>query len=585
MKRSRRISALPLTAIVLATGCAAPSEAPQEGPTEEAASPLLCSNGYPMKYYRDFDGDHHARATGTLFCNAPGAGWYDEPGDDCNDNDAKVYPGAPEIVGDGKDSNCDGKDPDGAGPVTNSYREVSLKVFRFCDNDGTDCSPVTRENVQRAVDSMNSYLYRSDSRIRVKISTSTATITAGQISAANFGTINSDSWNGACKPKSNLGGYAEDANGDGVVNDADKTFLCPKTTSNALFDADLEKFQKAVEAAGDVPIFGRGGTKEVTFADGAWSRTGWTGGYSSCGGHAVMLTSNWGSGTFMAHEVGHYLCLPHTMLEGDGRPETVPEAATQIKNYVAATGINPTLDSTILQGLYDPDRNLGGYTNELAYIQSYPINDTPPDPGSPLFSSVHGEACATTGSSVVVPVYHGAPWYLTRNYTITPDRTLIMSYYKGCFGTKQHYTPQQVKRMEAVTSSIGHRDNVAKDISFGGFNNTLNVTIPPRPGLGVGDLQWASSSIPATGWGSPSRVRVHVDLKHPSNVHVKLVAPNGTEFPLSDATANDGYVKGIFYVNGAGLPKAGTWTLKVAAQYGDPEGATGAIYDWRVEFE
>ena len=31
------------------------------------------------------------------------------PGSDCDDNDNSVHPLAEEIVGDGKDSNCDGK--------------------------------------------------------------------------------------------------------------------------------------------------------------------------------------------------------------------------------------------------------------------------------------------------------------------------------------------------------------------------------------------------------------------------------------------------------------------------------------------
>jgi hypothetical protein len=35
---------------------------------------------------------------------------YFFPGNDCNDNDAKIHPGAPETMGDGVDSNCDGND-------------------------------------------------------------------------------------------------------------------------------------------------------------------------------------------------------------------------------------------------------------------------------------------------------------------------------------------------------------------------------------------------------------------------------------------------------------------------------------------
>jgi RHS repeat-associated protein len=46
----------------------------------------------------DNDGDGHFAISPTC-----------PKGDDCNDNDAKVYPGAPEICGDFKDNNCNGK--------------------------------------------------------------------------------------------------------------------------------------------------------------------------------------------------------------------------------------------------------------------------------------------------------------------------------------------------------------------------------------------------------------------------------------------------------------------------------------------
>lgn len=38
-----------------------------------------------------------------------GDGYYD--GEDCDDQDADIYPGAPETPGDGVDSDCDGEDP------------------------------------------------------------------------------------------------------------------------------------------------------------------------------------------------------------------------------------------------------------------------------------------------------------------------------------------------------------------------------------------------------------------------------------------------------------------------------------------
>ena len=40
--------------------------------------------------------------------DADGDGYFS--GEDCNDTDSSIYPGADETTGDGKDSNCDGDD-------------------------------------------------------------------------------------------------------------------------------------------------------------------------------------------------------------------------------------------------------------------------------------------------------------------------------------------------------------------------------------------------------------------------------------------------------------------------------------------
>jgi len=108
------------------------------------------------KYYHDYDGDGvGAVASGyTMSCSLPM--YYSALGTDCNDNDAKISPNAPEVC-DGKDNNCNGQvdeglpittyceDDDGDGHGVTGEKTTTgcgpSKGFGLCDNDCNDQDP------------------------------------------------------------------------------------------------------------------------------------------------------------------------------------------------------------------------------------------------------------------------------------------------------------------------------------------------------------------------------------------------------------------------------------------------------------
>ena len=68
----------------------------------------ITDEGVTATFYQDNDGDGYGNLSATTqACSAPAG--YVSNSSDCNDNNASVNPGAPEICGDALDNNCDGQ--------------------------------------------------------------------------------------------------------------------------------------------------------------------------------------------------------------------------------------------------------------------------------------------------------------------------------------------------------------------------------------------------------------------------------------------------------------------------------------------
>jgi uncharacterized protein (TIGR03382 family) len=76
-------------------------------------------------FYRDEDGDAYGTPDSSAFCEIS-EGWAAETGD-CDDGDGSIFPGAPEILKDGIDQDCDGEDQRRQG--CSSVPEQSAPMF------------------------------------------------------------------------------------------------------------------------------------------------------------------------------------------------------------------------------------------------------------------------------------------------------------------------------------------------------------------------------------------------------------------------------------------------------------------------
>jgi MYXO-CTERM domain-containing protein len=108
-----------------------------------ASTTLVVSYCTPSTFYRDMDADGYGNPNqSSTSCTMPPG--YITDNTDCNDGDATIHPGAPEVCDNGKDDNCNGiVDQDASGNMT-FYRDADADGYGSAASGTTlACAPPT----------------------------------------------------------------------------------------------------------------------------------------------------------------------------------------------------------------------------------------------------------------------------------------------------------------------------------------------------------------------------------------------------------------------------------------------------------
>lgn len=465
------------------------------------------------------------------------------------------------------------------------YRYLSLRFVRFADDSGANAAALGYDEIWAAIDAVNAVLYRSGSDLRVRLDPAT------NLSALEYST----NFNNVCRPISGWATRPRDADGNGVEDGADATFLCPPLSPNRS-QVVANSVISAILNSGSIPVLVRGGFYRVTY-EGGWLRDNGPG-IGSHGSHLIM-PSSFAANTLLAHELGHVLvnnahtfrdCVNNdcaTAPEESGSPLTTNGIRIQILADVGAGNHAPSDAAGILTALFDGDAALG-------------ITDTPPDPNYKVWGNTFGDdlenkeithLCDPANASIDVPVTFDAPFNTTYTYHFAPNRQNVLSYFKDCWNYRYFsFTRGQRNAMEdTLGDQLSSIDKPTVNVHR--WRNTSNVNIPARPLFGP--PAWASSKVTVSG-GAPyvSAALVHFDIRTVTGgYYVDLVAPDGTVFQLQTPGVNDGATypsainKTMYAVDVSDLTtKDGTWELRVADGDSFLPDAYRYITDWHLEF-
>jgi hypothetical protein len=280
---------------------------------------------------------------------------------------------------------------------------VRIHAIRTANSDGSEAATITPEQVGRLVEQANLVWWSSGIEFQFD--------PAKDFEHRNDTTLNQDS--------SHAGFEAN-------INNASWDPGTSETSANkSARTAVGNQFPKKVVC------FFRYGTR-FTWDDaaGRWTRGPGTGGFSSSIAMYVAMPKGMPEKNLLAHEVGHYMQVPHTHA---GKIDTVEKARKAIKDWVDVRG---KTTQTALEAL-NGDRGT--------------ITDTPSDTGGRIFINKYGENanCAANHPVIMIDVTFNSGY--AAYYKLQPDKLNVMSYFKHCHALGTHHlSRRQVDRARAA---------------------------------------------------------------------------------------------------------------------------------------
>lgn len=508
---------------------------------------------------------------------------------------------------------------------------MNIYPMIVCNDDGSMCGQVTFETVKSVMDGTNALMYRSGSKIRVR---PRLTFVPGGICETMFNSncrlaplikVVKTTLEGESNPVEVLARlrftphsyyyeiiHSGDVNGDGLIDEKDANTLCAPWNEDewenikALEGKIIQVYEKAAL------VYIRNGTQKVKWDNthNVWRHYRHTYNASSCLGLGILMNNDMGGadGNSFSHELGHYLCNPHTFGSyiDPNSPKSIynqlREKIIEARDYLCSSKPSSCNPYEIIKFAFDHDDEHtysgSGVDKSLWYIEynqaafevdNYPVNDTPADPGPDVWTELYGDACLYDKPSVTFNI-DGIL------YEVKPDRTNIMSYFKSCFPNEARFSPDQVKRAELTVTEL-HRKPVTEILDVKTWRNTKLVKIEDATTYFRYNkqLKWSLSPI----WvndseqGQVKRAVVGVRIFQKTNeggLHIELVDPDGEihtlQKPVDNIHRARDLISSLFYVNTT--IKNGMWVLRVAEEpnfSGGLGSQEGYIYDWQIQFE